>query len=173
MRKIEEEGLLWDATRINLKDFHPTLKAFSPIKALTDLTFIAVDIGCGAFFLQEWKFLDLNYYANKIGKYRAFRWVPNQILDNWIRGGLCIGFALNVVKAVQSLRHQNLDDNTRVRAWWLIAVSVSEFIFNFSVLIRCKPCPIYFFTALAKGIGVLSVMFEPPPVYFPKYEYRT
>ncbi len=168
LEKIAVQNLAWNGDGINLYGFHPILKPSAPFKILADFSSMAVDIGCGAYFLDQWKLLDLGYYANIIGEYRTFRWVPDQILDDWIRGGLCFSFVMQMVQGARGLRDQNSSDVVKVKSMWQIAIAVTEFVFNFSVLIRCKPSTVYFLTAVAKGIGVLSVMFEPATEYFPR-----
>jgi hypothetical protein len=167
--KIEDENLRWNPALVNLDSFHPVLKKKSIINAVTDSSFIAVDIACGAFFLQEWDLLDLQSYANRMGKYKVLNWVPNQILDDWIRGGLCLGFALQIVQAARCLLSLGKSDIERKKAWWVTAVASTELAFNLSVLLRCNECAIHFFTIIAKGTGVIAVIHEPATEYFPNW----
>ena len=166
-RKVEDEKLGWDLSHISLHAFDPVLKPFSLLNKVTDFIFVSVDAACGAFFLQEWQLIDLAPLVKKIGSFRIFGWIKNLVLDTWIKVGLCIGFALQIIQAVRSLLSSKEGLVAIQKAWWQVAVATSEFVFNFASLVCVNQTIVYFLAAIAKGIGVIAIVCEPSQEYFP------
>jgi hypothetical protein len=156
----------WLASQVDLQNLKVIQKDDSWLENLSDLTFLVVDVICVPTFLRDFNLIDLASYANKLGKFRVLSWVPGQSLDTWVRGGLCLGFLLRFLEASRSIRYDRLGESSQKRAYWELAISISEFVFNFSAFCQAKVPVVIFLTFIAKSIGVASLVYRPNVHYF-------
>lgn len=159
----------WSSDCINLSSLKIAQKKDSWLETLANINFIVVDIICIPTFLRDWNLMNLQFYANRLGQYRLFAWVPNQSLDTWVRIGLCTGFLLRFLEAWRCLSQSQIGRSTIKRAQWELVVSAAEFVFNSSILYRAPIPVVLFFTFVAKSLGVISIICRPNTHYFEEH----
>ncbi len=154
------------AHQIDLQKLKVIQKENTWLENLTDLTFLTVDVICVPTFLRDLNLLELASYANSLGRFKLFSWVPGQSLDTWVRGGLCIGFFVRFLETCRTLKYDRLGESTKKRAYWELAVSITEFAFNISAFSQVREPVVIFLTFIAKSIGIASLAYRPSPHFF-------
>ncbi len=136
------------------------------LEFLTDAAFIVTDLLCVPLFLHEWSLIDLSFYVHQLGRLRLFGKQPAETLDDWIKISLCISFSFQFFKALYCLSQPDLKAEEATGAKCLIAASLAEFIYNYSMINRWTPRWLTFLLFTAKSIGLFQIMLDPKPIFF-------
>jgi hypothetical protein len=134
---------------------------------LSDILFIIADIVCIPVFFQEWSFINLSDYANKIAKIPCFKGIVNQCADDWVKRVLCMGFALKFIIAIKQLiSDKNLNKKERSYASWTAVASVAECAFNLAILRGMPERTLTLFMFFPKFTGLIQDLTEPKHRFF-------
>ena len=156
----------FDPVLIDLHELQIPLKKIPFVAALSEAVFVVVDVICVPPFLRDWGFIELSSYANRLGRFRLLTWLPEQSLDDWVRISMCIGFTLQFFAALNCLCKPNVKPKEASAARWLMAASLTEFIYNTAILRKASPPRITFFLFTAKTIGLLKILLTPERLPF-------
>ena len=156
----------FDPYCINLQDLSIPLKEIHWLEALTDATFVMIDIGCVPVFLQDWGLFDLSYYSNHAGRFPLYNLIRDWSLDDCIWGAMFVGFLLQFIVAVRCLMQEGLAPEESQDAKWLMAASLAEFLYSLAILQRRDPRLITFLAFSAKSLGLLHFLCASKPSFF-------
>lgn len=151
---------------IDLKDLKIPLKENPFLEALCDAIFIGVDIACVPSFLQDWGLIDLSFISDGLGKIISLQRLPVKNLDEAIRGVMCFGFLVQVIKALQSLYLGGMSQAESRNAKLITAAGSAEFLYNLTILQKRDLRLIVFLAIIAKSLGLVQIVLEPESSYF-------
>jgi hypothetical protein len=117
-------------------------------------------LACLPVFFDEWKLIDFSHYADRIGRFRLFAWVPSQTLDQWVRVSLILTFTFSFLEACRLLLQKDLSSIQKTQVHWKLVAAAAEAVFNTSILLRCDLRIINTLTLIAKSLGVLSFIYS-------------
>lgn len=156
----------FDPDIIDLSSLSIPLKKSSWLEVLADFSFIFADIFCVPDFLQQWNIIDLSSISNRLGSFQAFSWLTKWSLDEYVRGAMCFGFAMQFFEALHCLVQPDLKPEHAKSAKWLLVVSTTEFLYNSAILQKKDIRLITFFAFIAKFTGVASFLMQPEHSFF-------
>lgn len=162
--KENKEG--YDPDIIDLSSLAIPIKKFSWLEILADISFIIVDIGCIPDFLQQWEIIDLSTLCNHFFSCRAFSWLPQTRIDDYVRSFMCVGFMLQFFEALRCLTQSDLNSEDKKNAKWILAVTSTEFLYNLTILQKRDIRLITFLAFIAKSIGVMAFLMKPDHSFF-------
>lgn len=146
------------------------------LEKITNLNWAIVDVMTIAWWAKEWKLLDTAKLATTMGQHRAFQWVQNHNLENWLIGLVCSAFAWKLLEAVRKLRDEALTTEEKRQARWDVITSLAEITFFsaiFTNLIgktQINNAYVQMLAIGAKSLGLLSIATRPRHKFFQQPE---
>lgn len=137
------------------------LKPISFLESLSMASFTFVTIGYVPLFLQEWRVIDLSVIVHQLGRFKVSKWTTTHSLDQWVRGGLCVGFLVRFIEAFWLLWQGQTSFVDKRRAQWDLVTGLTEFIFNYAIFRGSHEGVIIAMTFIAKSFGLLSIFYKP------------
>lgn len=160
----------FDPHNISLQDLQIDLKKISWIETIITSTFIGIDIACVPDFLQGWGLIDLTPYTNEICRYPLLAGMTQRCLDDWIWGAMGIGHFLQFLNAAQLLWNGDLTTGEAKNSKWLLAASIAESLYCFSVVLRKDVKLINCLAIIAKSLGVIAFLVASKTTFFNNIE---
>lgn len=156
----------FDPDKIYLRDLKIKLNPTSWMETLITSAFVVVDIICVPDFLQGWGLINLSSYAKAIGKIPLFSWVSNHCLGDYIWRISGIGYILQFLKAGYSLWKGGLTPGESKDTKWLMAASLAECVYCFSIVQGRGPKLINSLALIAKSLGLIAFLDVSKPTFF-------
>lgn len=151
----------FDPARINLQDLAVPLKKAHILETLGDVIFIVIDIACFPAFLQDWSLVDLSFISKRMGSFAALA-----TLDEWIMGGMCVGYLMNFLEAFRRVFREQLTLPELRNEMWVMTASTLDFLYNFAMLQQRDPRLIIALAFFAKLAGIIQIVSLPKPSFF-------
>lgn len=160
----------FDPYSIDLRHLTIVLRPNTRMTNLINRVSILIDAACIPSFLRNWALLDLAFYANRLGRFPLFSWVPGQDLDDWIWVMMGTNQLLQFFQAASSLRQSDLlspQETQEVR--WKMAAALAEAAYSFAIVCKKDLRLITLLACVAKSLGLFHFLSASKPSFF-KYE---
>lgn len=165
---------------VNLNKLEIKLQSPTLLARISKISFNFVDIGCFPLYLDIWNISVMNgvrkladvaglgAQAQALGQTKAFQWLGKQDLGDWLWSLCCVGYAADLITALQKLigKKALTDADQRERAFETAVTTFAELVWCSANLARLNETILVFLTIVTKSIGIVSIIYKKEDEFF-------